>query len=192
MIEIREGVRADACLIAALHAESWRTAYRGMLRDEFLDKDVFADRLAVWQSRFDSPHQHQGVFVIVDRGVLVGFACVFGNADPQYGALLDNLHVLPTKKGHGLGRQLLHRVTLWLRERLPGQGMFLWVYEDNSPARRFYQQLGGREHERAVVSAPGGGEVAEIRYVWSDVENLYRDTSPSPRSSAYTNAIIGK
>jgi len=28
------------------------------------------------------------------------------DADPEWGALLDNLHVSPSSKGHGLGRRL--------------------------------------------------------------------------------------
>ena len=54
-MEFRTANHDDIDAIATLHAESWRTAYRGMFRDEFLDSNVFADRLEVWQQRLSAP-----------------------------------------------------------------------------------------------------------------------------------------
>jgi len=36
--------RPDEAAIARLHADSWRAAYRGILRDDFLDDTVVANR----------------------------------------------------------------------------------------------------------------------------------------------------
>ena len=40
MLTLREGTEHDAAAIAQLHADSWRSAYRGMLSDEYLDHRV--------------------------------------------------------------------------------------------------------------------------------------------------------
>ena len=37
----------DASAIAALHAESWRSAYRGLYPDEFLDGPILEERLLI-------------------------------------------------------------------------------------------------------------------------------------------------
>jgi ribosomal protein S18 acetylase RimI-like enzyme len=48
----------------------------------------------------------------------------------------------------------------------------LWVYEQNAAALAFYERLGGERAERAVIDAPGGGEVAEWRYVWPNAKRV--------------------
>jgi hypothetical protein len=71
----------------------------------------------------------------------------------------------------------------------PGSGLFLWVLEQNRPAQAFYESLGGRVVERALVDPPGGdparltGTPAELRYVWSDLTALVqgKDPEPAPR-----------
>ena len=58
--------------------------------------------------------------------------------------------------------------------RYPTEGVHLWVFEPNVKARRFYSRLGGRDAERAVIEAPGGGAIAEWRVVWNSPEQLLR------------------
>ncbi|MGH8188461.1 MAG: GNAT family N-acetyltransferase [Steroidobacteraceae bacterium] len=177
--EFREADLGDAASIASLHAESWRSAYRGMLRDEFLDGDIFADRSALWERRLRAPRADQLVLLALDRGSLIGFACVFGAADPTWGAHLDNLHVRPATKGLGIGTQLVGRAVTWLQEGFPGNGLFLWVYEANTGARGLYDKLGGEVREREISPAPGGGTIVRLRYVWPDLDALSRDITAS-------------
>jgi ribosomal protein S18 acetylase RimI-like enzyme len=172
--ELREASLADAASIASLHAESWRSAYRGILRDEFLDGDIFSDRSVLWEQRLSTAQADQLVLLALDGSSLIGFACVFGAADPKWGAHLDNLHVRPAAKGLGIGTQLVDRAVTWVRSRFPGHGLFLWVYEANTGARRFYEKLGGEVREQQVSAAPGGGTVVRLRYVWTNLDALSR------------------
>ena len=52
MVQFREADAQDAAAIAQLHAESWRSAYRGILSDDYLDNQVQSERASLWQSRF--------------------------------------------------------------------------------------------------------------------------------------------
>ena len=80
-IAIRPIVAADASTVADLHATSWRDAYRGMLRDEYLDADVAGDRRRVWTSRLgDRVHSEFG-FIAEAAGDAVGFVFLCGRAD---------------------------------------------------------------------------------------------------------------
>jgi len=45
MVTYRRIVASDAMTIARIHATSWRSAYRGILPNEYLDDDIDADRL---------------------------------------------------------------------------------------------------------------------------------------------------
>jgi GNAT superfamily N-acetyltransferase len=101
-----------------------------------------------------------------DGATLVGFSCVFLRAHPVWGALLDNLHVTQSMKGQGVGRRLLAAAAEWCEAHQPGTGLFLWVYERNLEARRFYERFGAREIESVITELPGGGGAVIVRYGW--------------------------
>ena len=46
-IAIRPIVATDGATVADLHTASWRSAYRGMLRDDYLDGDIATERRQV-------------------------------------------------------------------------------------------------------------------------------------------------
>ena len=155
----------DAAAIAALHAASWRVAYRGMLPDAFLDQQLDENRRALWQERFTAaPSARQIVVKAIDDGSLVGFGCVILPKDDERDALLDNLHVLPGCTGKGIGAQLLHE----LRQRAAAskQRLELWVLEANAGARRFYEREGGVAVDRQIVEVVPDVLVPEVRYVF--------------------------
>ena len=172
MLEFRQAEASDARVIAELHAQSWRNTYRGILRDDYLDGDILGERVALWEQRLGSREAPQIALVAVDEGCPVGFAFVLAGADSTWGAMLDNLHVLPAAQGRGIGKQLLHRASVWVRDHFPGQGIFLWVFEANVHARDFYERLGASVVERTVVEPPGGGSLAEWRYAWPNIDDL--------------------
>jgi GNAT superfamily N-acetyltransferase len=156
----------DVAAIAAVHAASWRSAYRGMLREDFLNGDLESNRVTLWEKRLSPlPSEHFGCLAIYDREP-IGFAFAFAAYDPHWGTQVDNLHVLPAFKGRGLGKGLLANLCEYAHAAHPHIGVYLWVYEKNLAARAFYESLGGKPVERTVVQAPGGGEVAEWRYAW--------------------------
>jgi ribosomal protein S18 acetylase RimI-like enzyme len=163
----REATLGDVAAIAALHAASWRFAYRGSYSDEYLDGPVDEDRLNVWQERLSSPPANQFVVVGEEDGRMAGFACSFGESDERWGALLDNLHVLQEWQRHGIGRGLVSETAKWCAARYPGSGLYLWVLENNARARRFYEGIGGRAEDSQESAVPGGGIVLGRRYVWS-------------------------
>ena len=142
----------DASAIATLHAESWRSAYRGLYPDEFLDGPILEERLLFWRERMNGPDpDRRHVIAAVADGELIGFACVLLDAEPDWGPLLDNLHVKPVHKGHGIGARLLKASHEWIAGAAPGQPMHLWVMEGNVAARRFYDRQGGTVAERTIV-----------------------------------------
>jgi GNAT superfamily N-acetyltransferase len=170
---IRAAGLADAVAIAQLHTKSWQTAYRGILGDDFLQGPLPENRRVLWHTRL-SDAERPGQFVLVDEhaGAIRGFACAFLEADPQWGCLLDNLHVVPDLKGRGLGTQLMTAVALRVWRSNPFGRLHLWAYEQNLTARRFYERLGGAITERHAELAPDGTQVNAIRYCWSELSGL--------------------
>src|SRR5574341_1983233 len=143
-VNLRVARERDIEAIARLHPESWRVAYRGMYRDDYLDGPVFDDRLRVWRGRLTAPTSGQLTIVAERADAIAGFACAFADEDPHWGTLLDNIHVSPHFKRSGIGRMLLRRVALWARQERPAAGLYRWVSEANAPARRVYQRVGSR------------------------------------------------
>ena len=166
MIEHRAATPFDAEAIANLHARSWRESYRGAFLDAFLDGDLRGERLRAWRDRLDHPARNQFVQVAFDRTNLVGFVCAYGAHDPQWGSLIDNLHVAHAFKRSGVGATLMRQAAAWLVSGYPDLGVHLLVLEVNVSARRFYERLGGHNSGVSTMETHGGAIVRSCRYTW--------------------------
>jgi ribosomal protein S18 acetylase RimI-like enzyme len=172
-VEYREATAADAKAIADLHADSWRRHYRGALLDSYLDGDVVAERMAVWTGRLARAAPDAYTVVADLDGAVAGFAHTVLDADPTWGALLDNLHVGYDFKRQGIGARLLAETARAVVLRRPSAGLYLWVLEQNTAAQAFYRARGGVRVERELAGPfPGGGRAHAFRYVWSDPAEL--------------------
>jgi ribosomal protein S18 acetylase RimI-like enzyme len=170
---IRDAVKSDVIAIAHLHAESWRSAYRGILADDFLENRAHGDRLAVWQERFSAKAQKLMFVIVANTGrQLAGFACVFPDEDAVFGSFLDNLHVAPQLTGQGIGRRLLSETAARLLTSGSSAGLYLWVLEQNYRARRFYEKAGGVLAGSVVSSMPDGQRVVALRIHWPALSSL--------------------
>jgi ribosomal protein S18 acetylase RimI-like enzyme len=103
---------------------------------------------------------------------MMGFACAYVDEDARWGSMLDNLHVLPTRKGQRIGSKLIANVASWCSGTCPGAGLFLFVLERNVLARRFYERIGGVIVGSTIWIAPDGTAVTELRYAWKNADAL--------------------
>jgi len=171
-ITLRSAGADDWAAVAAIHAASWRTAYRGIYPDSYLDAEAPAERRAFWRRALAEMDGEQDCVILAeDGGRAVGFACVRRSADPA-GPLLDNLHVLPDRKGEGIGKRLISAAAAWLVAKSPDAELQLGVWKDNLEARRFYARLGGREVEENEVPTEGGGSATQLRVRWARASAL--------------------
>ena len=92
--------------------------------------------------------------------------------NPEWGALLDNLHVRSDMKRGGIGTRLMAESARVVLEHSPGSGLFLFVLEPNVAAQRFYDVRGGRCVGGDAEEVPGGAMVVALRYVWPDPARL--------------------
>jgi ribosomal protein S18 acetylase RimI-like enzyme len=169
---LRQAVVSDAETIAALHAESWRNAYRGILNDDYLDNGIFEERKTHWQQILTAPQPERRYVLLAEHDKnSIAFVSVFLDEEPEHGALLHNLHVLPQLKGQGLGRLLMCEAAKWMLLKNVRQ-MHLWVFEANTQARKFYEALGGEVVEKRLESVAGNIEREILRYFWEDIKKL--------------------
>lgn len=100
----------------------------------------------------------------------LGFIAVWRAGDPGFDAYIDNLHVRPDLRGNGLGRRLLAAAVARLRT-IGCSSVYLWLFEKNAAARRFYEALGGCVEDRSVIDF-AGARISQIRIVWRDLVAL--------------------
>lgn len=172
MIKYRTGTLADASTVAALHALSWQQNYRGSLKDEYLDHEVETERLNFWTKRLKQSLENERLILAEDGNQLVGFACVCADDDATWGALLDNLHVLKTHSGQGIGKALMQQSAAWIYQQDPNASFYLWVLETNKRGIKFYERLGGRNHETVEDTMYDVSKVMVCRMVWKNAKEL--------------------
>jgi GNAT superfamily N-acetyltransferase len=179
----RLATEKDIETIALLHAQSWQKHYRGIFLDEYLDNEVVNDRVNVWQNRLTQPSDNQRVILAEENQTALGFVCVFGEEDAEWGALVDNLHARAQRRG--VGKTLLSLAAKWVKETYPDSKLHLWVLEKNYPARAFYDKMGGQVVEQSEEENPGGGFAQILRYAWSDLDKLSQNIISERISVSY-------
>jgi ribosomal protein S18 acetylase RimI-like enzyme len=175
-MRLRRATVADIEGIAELHADSWRRNYRGAFDDAFLDGDLPGERRTVWTERLTQPGPDDRTIVAdPGDGTVVGFAHAIFDQDPEWGALIDNLHVRHDLKGQGLGRRLVVATAQAVVDHDPASGMCVEVLEQNTAAHAFYERLGATCVYQGTFEPPGGGLTAERRYAWPIPATLLPD-----------------
>ncbi len=161
------GTPGDADAIAALHTESWRSAYAGIMPASYLDGPLLEERRELWATRLtpEVPGDASHLLLAERDDALHGFAYLI--AQPDSRILLDNLHVRPTLKRSGIGRRLMGHAFTWAAAQHPGKPVYLEVLKDNSSAIAFYERCGGSVTREFVERLPPGFELPVIEYTWT-------------------------
>ena len=172
---IREATHNDIPALAKVHVDTWRTAYRGIMPDEYLANLSYEQRENFW-SKILSGAPENGYFTYVaedESGEVIGFASGGEEplGDPVYKGDLKAIYILQNHQGKGIGRCLMQAFAKKLH-LLGIDTMLVWVLADNS-ACQFYAALGGNPvHEKEMEF--GGKSLIEVAYGWMDTGNLGR------------------
>jgi ribosomal protein S18 acetylase RimI-like enzyme len=166
IVAIRQADRGDALHIAAVHVETWRTAYPRLLPESVLaGLSVEAER-AEWERILSGGPTETWVGLI--QGLIVGWAVLGPPRDDDLDASLVHelygLYLLPRFWGRGVGRALCETAEGRMRER-GAQTAVLWVHDQNQRARRFYERRAYRlETEKRKALAYEGIQAPAVRY----------------------------
>jgi ribosomal protein S18 acetylase RimI-like enzyme len=165
---IRHGGAQDAAHVAELHADSWRTTYRGIVPDEAIGDGLAAQRRELWELRlaadYGEPENTPVLLIAEQAGETAGFVYLVPQPDGR--VLVDNLHVRPGRTGGGIGRELLAAARTEVAERHPGAELYLEVLSGNTRAVAFYEREGGVRIRAQEGVFPGGYLLPEYVYAW--------------------------
>jgi len=159
-VKIRHAIKTDLPEIAGLHIESWRNAYPGILPMEFLGDPVEREFTRYWH---DIDIRTEDVVLIAEDKGLLGFIAVLCRPTPY----IDNLHIKPSLRSRGIGSALLKSAAKELLAR-EQKTAYLWVFETNQQAIRFYERLGGVKMEEAPQDI-FGYKIPSLKIAWKDL-----------------------
>lgn len=159
-MEIRTLQKTDDRLaVSRIYEESWRSAYRGIVPQAYLDSIPAGQ----WAPALDRPGW---VTLVMAEGTrLIGTSSLCPSRWPEcpgFGEIVS-LYLLPEYMGRGCGRALLAAAVREL-ERQGFRDILLWVLEENFRARAFYEKNGFRPGGVSMESEVGGKRLRELLY----------------------------
>lgn len=171
VVQVRRAAPGDADAIARIKVDTWRTTYRGMVPDRYLERMSYAAHAEDWSRITEDPANF--AYVAEDEaGKAVGF--VAGgprwNGPERYVAELYALYIRADHQCRGVGTRLMETLVATV-ERAGYSSMLLWVLTENHRARAFYEKLGG-----VTVAAQefeiDGVRIGEVAYGWEQTGTL--------------------
>lgn len=167
---VRRAVPDDAAELARINVAAWRSAYRGIVPDEFLDKMDAARREQGWR-RWVSLPEPDAVFVAAGgaEGRLVAYSGVTAVREEKDRhpslptAELSVIYADPMVWGAGAGHAV-HEAAVAAMARFGFGHAVLWVFVDNAVARAFYQRHGWTCDGVLEEFEAGGHPLVEVRY----------------------------
>jgi ribosomal protein S18 acetylase RimI-like enzyme len=161
----------DAAAIANVHVATWRTAYRGLLPDDFLASLTEAGYKERWRRNLSEGTSR--VYVAEEGSRVVGFASGGREraGEDGFSGELYAIYVLPESQHLGHGRQLVRAMAGGLRE-MGLADMIVWVLRDNAAGRKFYEGLGG-VYIRTQPITIGPALLQEVSYGWKSLDDIH-------------------
>jgi len=152
---------SDVSRVAEIHVFGWRSAYTGIVSDEYLfNKLLVSKRMSYFQNAVQNVIEETYVY---DDGIVKAFMTIGACRDNDKPAAFElwGLYVEPLMKRRGIG---LEMVTFCKQKAIERdfKEICLWVLEKNTEARTFYEKLGykpdGAKKEIEALA------VTEMRY----------------------------
>ena len=169
---LRAATPDDAEGIAVVRIDSWRTTYRGVIPDSYLDAMEVEESMFLWRRVLAAASVTTSVFVAERAGKVVGFAAGKMLDEEKFGlnAELAAIYLRPEIQRAGVGQTLVRMVVAAHREQ-GAHGLIAWVLSRNKIARQFYEKLGAE----LLIEQPfnwDGMDLIEAGYGWRDLSRF--------------------
>ena len=164
---VRPAVASDSAGIAAVHVDTWRRAYRGLISQAYLDALSVPEHARTWEQLIGEL-QTDGSAILVSEvaGKITGFVRTGTSRDhgaDVHTGELRGLYVHPDhwRSGHG---HALHQEALNVLWRTDLTSATLWVLTANVRARQFYEKHGWLPDGARKTDQRGDEILREARY----------------------------
>ncbi len=167
-MKIREAGLTDAAGIAKVHVDSWRTTYKSIIPDNYLDKLSYEQRSELWIKNI-SESDNYVIVAETDEGDIIGFATA--NKRDENTSDLTSIYLLEEYQGHGVGKQLLKDLFKYFKKE-GCQKVYVEVLEDNKT--KFFYEHYGAEFVKTVQIKIGGKTLNESIYAWNQEDLVFK------------------
>ena len=164
---IRYAGKEDIDVLASVHSQSLRAAYKDIIPDDILNNDFSIERRKLGFIR-ELEVKKPFNAVAFDSGNPVGLLS-FGDSRhieiSEDSIELWRIYLLPKYWGIGFGEELFN----WGMSEIKARGymkVILWVLEENNRARRFYEK-NGFTHNGQKIEESQGKKLTELLYIRS-------------------------
>ncbi|MED2971105.1 GNAT family N-acetyltransferase [Fictibacillus sp. B-59209] len=142
-MEIRKAIPGDEKGIAFVQVESWRTTYKGIVNDEYLEQMKAKDRQDLWMGIIQKPLEKSFLYVVSINQEIIGFCSGGPNRSGRfpYESELYAIYLLQEYQRRTIGSSLIRHFA----QKQYDSGyrtMLVWVLKDN-PCKAAYEKLGG-------------------------------------------------
>ncbi len=164
IVTLRPATADDLMSVGRLHQRSRIAAYSSFLPAAALAHPTPDAMGEYWVARWTYERADHRMTVAERDGTLVGFSYLGPDDEgaPDTG-LLNAIHLEPTERGRGTGRELMVDALAAMRER-GGRHAARWVLRDNPRARPVYEGGGwqptGLERDEMI----GDAHTPQLRY----------------------------
>ncbi|SHG37315.1 GNAT family N-acetyltransferase [Ornithinibacillus halophilus] len=168
-MNIRRAVPEDASGVAKVQVDSWKTTYKNIVPDEYLNKMTYESREQKWKEIISE----KTVYVAeTDDGEIIGFSN--GGKErtgkyPNYNGELYAIYILESYQRKGLGKLLLEPIIKELKQK-GIYSMTVLVLEENG-SRFFYESLGAKKIDTVEIDILGK-KLHELVYGWEDIRTI--------------------
>ncbi len=148
----------DRMELSRIYEQSWKYAYKGLIPDDYLE--------SIPEGKWASTPDRAGMYTLVtEENGLVGtssFCRSRWKNHPDDGEIVS-IYFLPEYIGRGYGSELFTAAEKELHD-LGFEHILLWVLEDNTRARKFYERHGYAATGEVLDDNIGGKDIREIMY----------------------------
>lgn len=158
-MEIRHLTPKDLWEVSNVYVQSWKYAYQNIIPQSYLD----TISNSTWSQNL-CREEGENLIVIEDNRI-IGTSSICRSRwtnYAHYGEIIS-IYFLPAYIGRGYGRVLMTH-TLNELQQLGYSDILLWVLEDNTAARKFYEKYGFVKSSDFKYDQIGGKDLKEIMY----------------------------
>lgn len=138
---IRKATLDDANDMAYIHTITWKTSYRGLVPDWYLDSLSVEESIKKTKEKFEMCSVARYVGVLDEKiiAILVIQKC-YDEDKPESGEI-GALYVLPEYQSSGYGKQLMSFAITELKNQ-GFNNIIVWTLKDSVQSNTFYQNCG--------------------------------------------------
>jgi ribosomal protein S18 acetylase RimI-like enzyme len=155
-MNIRRATPDDADAIAKIHVDSWRSAYRDLVPEAYLDKLDYGRRAQYLKNSLTEKSEE--AYLWEQDGKVFGFLtlaqCRDADVDQKTTGEICGIYLDPENWRKGIGRELC-RYSEGLLGTRGNLSIVLWVFAGNDQARRFYEAMGFETDGASRIINPG-------------------------------------